>query len=269
MTVYKIKELLRNNFLLSKLMKLNHRLRNERFLNRTISITHFNYNVKFSVPNKNVFSRVVNLKGEKYLIKLFLDNINPGDTIWDIGAYIGSYTIYSAIKSAPQGKVYSFEPEKKARNILTKNCMLNNLNNIQVVDYALGANNRESYLYASKDNSHGIHSIYYNESLKKHGVGIRIYSGDYLIQKLGFRIPKIIKIDVEGAELEVLEGMKDLLSNKDCRNVFIEIHPKILSSININMNNIMYLMKGSGFTQVHESSRGNEFHWVFKKEIND
>ena len=63
---------------------------------------------------------------EESLFDFLIKHINKNETLIDIGAFIGYYTLMFSYKTGTKGKVYSFEPEKIAFNYLEKNITLNN-----------------------------------------------------------------------------------------------------------------------------------------------
>ena len=139
--------------------------------------------------------------------------------IFDIGANIGTFTTWMA-KAFPQGKVYSFEPQKIVFDILQKNIELNNCKNI--IPYNFGGSNVNNIFYMNacydlKDNQ-GAFCI--DKSLDEtNGLKIQCRIIDELnIQNVGY-----IKIDVEGHEYEALLGMEKIIS-RDKPTIMIEIH---------------------------------------------
>lgn len=131
---------------------------------------------------------------------------NP--VIWDIGANIG---VYTAVAAEWGGNVYAFEPGDKARKELLDNLQLNSLNdNARVLGYALSNKTGTSRL--SREKRSGTRTV------GEKGNKIQIRTGDSLDEPL----PEIVKIDVEGHELDVLDGMEGVLSQVD--TLYIEVH---------------------------------------------
>lgn len=136
--------------------------------------------------------------------------IKPGQTIIDIGANLGYYSVLFASKTGPTGKVYSVEPIELYRNVLQKN--IGGFKQVTVLPFALGEN--EGTLKMG------------NPSLDKHRHGLmRVLTEDeaaaaqYEVKvknpaELFDSIEKIdyIKCDIEGYEVPVIPAMKDLIA---------------------------------------------------------
>jgi len=137
----------------------------------------------------------------------------------DIGANLGKYTILMGKKLGDKGSVISIEPESHTIKLLKQNIVLNKLKNVVVVGKACSSKTGKSTLYLEGTKySGGLHS------LKKHAhhVGktkIEVETLDSIISKLGFKRADLIKIDVEGSELEVLRGAQKIIT---------DYHPKII-----------------------------------------
>jgi FkbM family methyltransferase len=122
--------------------------------------------------------------------------------VCDIGANIGSHSVYFA--SILKREVFAFEPNKIAKDILEKNVLINELEDkIKIFQFALGAENKRGKLNI---NSGNIGASFINKAP----------FGDILIDKLDSVIAKdirvaLLKIDVEGFELEVLKGAEETI----------------------------------------------------------
>ncbi|MGB4845454.1 MAG: FkbM family methyltransferase [Ferruginibacter sp.] len=143
-------------------------------------------------------------------LKTFLSWLKPDTVYYDIGANIG-YHALAANLVITKGKIYAFEPMPAVREIFEKHISLNsNLiikNNIEVLPFAVSDTQRDvefSNNTVQKDgNTYITESPVFRESENK--ITIPCYSIDGLLAN-GYHKPDVIKIDVEGAELDVLHG---------------------------------------------------------------
>ena len=157
-------------------------------------------------------SRIVSELYEKELEKYF--NIAEGIFV-DVGAHIGKYSIRIARQLGPKGKVIAIEPEPYNFSILEKNVKLNGLKNVYLQNIACSSADGQSFFYIDSKAT-TLHSIYKNKYISgDRKIITKTHSLDSLISKLKFEKVDLIKIDVEGAELSVLKGAKDLLQS--CR----------------------------------------------------
>jgi len=144
----------------------------------------------------------------------------PGTDILDIGANIG----YNTLMCSDYGPVHSFEP--LFHEIVQKNVDQNNLmNTVNVHPYALGDKNETSFIYMVKESNsgnglvnYGGCSLHLSESHESEGVSIEVKRLDDVYQGHA----SFVKMDAEGHEYEILQGMTELL-RKYRPNLLIEI----------------------------------------------
>ena len=179
---------------------------------------------------------------------LFLTNLNlKNKIIFDIGTWIGLHTLFFAKSVQPMGKVFSFEPNPFNYKELLRNIEVNNFNNIQTYQLAVGGSEyKDQLIFDSTHRSTGSLNktiqtdLTLSNTVEK--VEIDIVSLDYIIAKEGLPFPEFIKIDVEGFEFDVLLGMKNILENKK-PELFIEIHGASTAEKESNILSIVKLLK--------------------------
>jgi FkbM family methyltransferase len=148
----------------------------------------------------------------------FATAIAPGDSVYDVGANVGIYTLLACVKTGPTGNVYAFEPVKRNLGYLRRHVVLNQLQNCCIVEAAVSdKEGTQRFSAAGWENSMGRLSD--NGELKVPSVTID--SCAYGEGKL--RPPDVIKIDVEGAEWHVLQGATRALSEHHPR-MFVDVH---------------------------------------------
>lgn len=142
------------------------------------------------------------LKG--YLAKY---RLKAGDTVVDCGAYIGEFTLYAAKAVGPSGKVIAFEPDPTVVRKLEANIALSGLDNVVIV--RKGAWSADGVLKFVGDSVRG-YSFMFGEKAEG-SVDIPVASIDNELGRLGVTKVDFIKIDVEGAELELIKGAERTL----------------------------------------------------------
>ena len=130
---------------------------------------------------------------------------------WDIGANVGLYSVIFA-KANPTWKIYSFEPNTEVHEKFNKNVIFNSCKNIQLVPLALSDSKEKVSLRVNR-NRPGTSSIHSSIGKLVHRKIIECISGDELVLSSKIPAPDLIKIDVEGHELKVLNGLKIIVSN--------------------------------------------------------
>jgi len=155
--------------------------------------------------------------------KVILKFTRPGMVAYDIGANVGIFSFLFASIVGDEGFVYSFEPEENNYSCLEKSLKKHAEKNIILDKRAVGkSEGTENF-----DRRGGAFSgRLVGDALYESTGNIRIVetvSLDYVVKVQGYRIPDILKIDVEGNEGMVMEGMKNILNDHDPM-VICELH---------------------------------------------
>jgi FkbM family methyltransferase len=201
-------------------------------------------------------------EGERQVIELLLHSLKSGDIVYDIGAHIGFYTILLAKAIGERGKVVAFEPEEESYKNLENNLRLNNLKNVLVFKNALGNESKKAKLYLGQ--TIGNFSLVKTYEKEIGSQIVEIVNGDQFVKEKNLPIPKLVKIDVEGFEYSVLQGLRQTLSHSNCEIICCEIHPLLLPP-GINGEKILELLKSFGFKQFNTFKRTNDYHLIAKK----
>lgn len=133
----------------------------------------------------------------------------PGDVVYDVGAWIGAYTLLAAARVGDGGRVVAFEPDPEARAQLERNIALNGFANVTILPYALAA--QEGTLRLT-----GGHSVARLDAHGEHEVQARVLAD--VIAEVG-AAPDVMKVDIEGGELDL-----DVATLRAVRDLFVEVH---------------------------------------------
>jgi len=137
--------------------------------------------------------------------------VNRGDVCYDVGANLGFFSILLSRLAGPAGSVYAFEPVPENACTIERNARLNRLDNIKVVQMALSSvDGKEELLLAHHIGGAVLKSAGTPPDLAGSLV-VETATLDTLVERRRIKPPNILKIDVEGAEMEVLKGMERVL----------------------------------------------------------
>lgn len=135
----------------------------------------------------------------------------PGDIIWDAGAYAGATTCLLASMVGPTGKVYAFEPDDLNYDYLVKNIAHHGITNVIPVRKALSGTTGTTTFFMGGTMASGIRDfVVYSDS--KQYKEVPTISMEDACKELGC-VPKFVKMDIEGAELAFIEGAKEFLKS--------------------------------------------------------
>lgn len=153
-----------------------------------------------------------------------------GNIVFDVGAYVGIYTLRSAKKVGDNGRVYAFEPNPSPFIHLVSNVKINRIRNVSCFFTALGDRIGKTCFYTFDEKNINLESSsLFKSHLKKWNKGftkteVNMTTLDNVVKQLGLSRIDIAKIDVEGAEEIVLRGAKNTLSDGIIDKLIVEAH---------------------------------------------
>jgi FkbM family methyltransferase len=140
--------------------------------------------------------------------------VRRGDTILDLGAGIGYFTLIGAALVGPQGRVIAVDPVAGNVAAIEANAAANELTNVEVLRAAVGASAGEAEVAVTADAMWAVMSAVGDHPMRMAGEQVEVVSLDELIGAGRIPAPEVIKLDVEGSELAALDGMRGLLSER-------------------------------------------------------
>lgn len=183
---------------------------------------------KFNADLADWLGQYVYLNGvyEPPTAQLFVELIQPGNTVLDVGANVGFFSLLSAAMVGAEGRVFAFEPVPAVKHSLVSNIAINNYYNITVVPKAASDCAAMLTIYEGPEGHKGVSSLRPIESASQ-SLTIAAVAIDDMAQEIG--TVDFIKIDVEGAELLALKGMQGIV-NRDRPLLIIEFTDAYLKS---------------------------------------
>ena len=172
---------------------------------------------QFSITGMNFSNIDIESNGEKEVIKYVASHIgkdvNP--VIFDVGANVGDYSkeVFSVL--GENTRLHCFEPSKKAFILLGEN--LKNYQNVKLYNIGFGEENKTAVLFSNEKGS--VLGSLYSRKLKHHGIGMD-QQEDIIVRRLDDFFKEnnvnhihLLKIDVEGNEMNVLRGAENIITS--------------------------------------------------------
>jgi methyltransferase, FkbM family len=181
-------------------------------------------------------------------MEYFAERVKDGDFFVDVGANVGHYAVPVASMVGDTGQIIAFEPEIEARTLLERNIALNKLAaRIRVEPFAVCDSQGTRAFYSRHDDS--------MSSLHREGFGtnsgmadisetlVKTVSLDDYLASHGLRDPDWLKIDAEGAEIQVLRGARRALQGRT--NIVCELHPYAWEAFDSTFDELVSLVQGA------------------------
>jgi FkbM family methyltransferase len=151
-------------------------------------------------------------------VSAFARAVNQGAVVYDVGANVGIYSLVASSRVGGSGRIYAFEPLDRNLRYLHRHIMLNDIQNCTVVEKAV-CNEEGTLPFAEAAWEPSMTRLSSDGEILVHSTTL----DSCIYGELRFRAPDIIKIDVEGAELEVLKGATRTII-EFYPTIFLEIH---------------------------------------------
>jgi FkbM family methyltransferase len=215
----------------------------------------------FRCANRTEYYRTVDFGGEADALGAFLFLLRPDDSVWDIGASVGLFTVHAA---ATVQQVVAFEPDPATFQRLRQHVELNGLaDRVECRMEALG--DRTGHVDLCTDGLAGNAPALADLGRHAGVVATSMTTIDCLVGS-NTDAPTVLKIDAEGAELLVLRGASQLLaSNRAPRLIFLEVHPKFLPAFGATAEAVDRLMSQHDYDVAVRRLRGDQVHLLLTR----
>ena len=213
-------------------------------------ISHCRFGIKVIIDNPlDLIQRQLYFQGyfEYKETKLFEKHIRPGMTYLDVGANIGWHTLVAARLLGPNGTALAFEPVLKTYSHLEKNIQLNKLNNVKLFNCALSNANGIFPIYPVSLNNDGGNSLFSFQDGLEPIESISAKIGSEILMSAGIKKIDFCKIDVEGAEINVLEGLDSFFKEKRIQTLMIELNEEALYRAGSSGGELVSKLRGYGY----------------------
>lgn len=235
--------------------------------------------IKFFIPNTVTEWRVDTLLSKEPETIKWIDEFDGEKKIfWDIGANVGIYSIYAAVKHQ-NIEVVSFEPSFSNLRTLSRNISINNLED-QITIFPLPLSNSDNKFQMMEEsefiegwsmNSFGTGLDFEGKDFKSknkykiYGCSINKILNDRILKK-----PNFLKIDVDGIEHLILEGAHDYLADKELKSILVEINENFKDQFEgvlniLKKSNFKFIEKKQGKELARSKEFNKTFNYFFKK----
>lgn len=176
--------------------------------------------------------------------------LDAGDCFFDVGANVGWVTQHGSWLVGKQGSVHSFEPSPRTIGYLHRRLVCMGLSNVVVNQFALGAAFGTATLYECAENYGGSSSLRPGAAPGQHilvetRVPVKVLD-DY-VERNAITKVDLIKIDVQGSEIDVLRGATHLLTAPNRPVLFVEVEQVANTAFGHSVNDLLKLLMDFGY----------------------
>lgn len=181
--------------------------------------------------------------------------IKEDDICFDVGGNVGYFSMLMADK-ARKGAVHVFEPIKLNASLLDASVALNQFTNVTVNQCAVGARTGTVNFAQSADSAYSSMEDTHCKPLDRN-VTVPLTTLDAYMSEHGVPRIDVMKVDVEGAEFEVIKGAAGVFESPDRpRVVMLELYGKWLERFNATVHDVLTAMRGYGYQPFYTTSQG-------------
>jgi FkbM family methyltransferase len=179
--------------------------------------------------------------------KACIEACRGADCVLDVGGHIGLVTLPMSSVVSSSGRVFTFEPATANLRCLRRHITDNGIENVEVVDALVGSADRDNVSFFEEAGASGMN-------------GLAVKHSDHQFNRTSHRqvsidsfcamralAPQVIKIDVEGAETQVLQGAVEIMRRSRPR-IFLSIHPAHLKLLDSSVEALLDVIESNGYT---------------------
>jgi len=207
---------------------------------------------------------LVGTVAEDEQLAAFLELIQSDDVIYEVGAHIGSWTIFMADR-ARSGQVHAFEPDEHNHAACSGNAKLNGFNHVTVHKMAVSDANGTAEFGVFDRPGDGRHSLIIDEQRHAKVVEVSTVQLDSVPEDLSIARPTVLKIDCEGAEVQVLAGGSQTLAGPDLRLIYLELHPDPIRRAGHDPDAVLETIRRHGFVEARSWTQSNVSFHIFQR----
>lgn len=175
------------------------------------------------------------------------DSLSPGDVFYDIGANIGFFSLVAARAVGSSGHVYAFEPVPQNVDAIHESARLNNLEWVDVFAEAVGARTGRDEIWLTRHIGGAALASADAPPDVQGRMEVDVVTLDLAISSRGLRPPTLVKVDVEGAEIDVLAGMAETMTRVRPA-VLYEIDDATSEGLERKAQGVAEVLTGYGYT---------------------
>jgi len=208
----------------------------------------------FDMSNPTEVAMYFNYLPPVQLSRTMKSILRPGDVFVDCGANVGYFTFLAATLVGSSGHVLAIEPVPYCVDRMRASVEVGGYDNVSLIDGAVGEQEAEMPFHVTTNPAYSTFADVSQLTFASldSTIQVRVHKIDTLLEncvKTSSKPVRLVKIDVEGAELHALRGMSRILENKRADYVYVELHPSRLALQNIQVRDVLQALEEHGYSE--------------------
>lgn len=189
---------------------------------------------------------------EPEVLAFLRDHLLPGQTAVDVGANVGYISLYLAKRVGSGGRVIAFEPNPYAFSLLERNKRINGFDHLHIHQAGLGPSDMDTAFHCGLPGMEVYSSLadigHPDADMKRFEIiDVHLFRADDWMKAAGIHHIHVLKLDVEGAELGVLQGFSSMLAERRVDWILIELSHELSGQFHYRASDILRLLRGYGY----------------------
>lgn len=208
---------------------------------------------RFLVDPATIFALQLARDGvyESPLVRVLEERLSAGGTFVDLGANEGYFAVLGGRRVGPTGRVVAVEPQARLMPVIRANLELNGVTWARVVEAAVAERPGTRQLFLAGSTNTGASGFFRSTRYHLPTVEVRTLTLGALLEESGVEEVDLLKVDVEGAELSVLEGGREVLASGRIRALTLDVHAATLTGGGLDPDAPRRLLREAGFRAEH------------------
>jgi FkbM family methyltransferase len=218
-------------------------------LKRQVIITEYG---KFFIDPVSNFGHSLRRDGvyEEDLSQYFQQILETGDTVVDVGANEGYYSILASKIVGTTGKILAIEPQSRLQNILFRNIELNEAYNVVVHQTTISDSLGSVKLNLTPDTNTGSSGILQSTKYRNPTETVPTKRLSDIVKLFNLNTINLLKMDIEGLEYQAVLGDRELFKSNIIKNFALELHPTVIKNDGKDSNKVINFLSECGFVPI-------------------
>lgn len=224
-------------------------LRNAVLFNRPLTVTLDGVEIVLAPRGATAGDIWAGLRCERHEVSFILGVLEPGMIFFDVGANAGLFSLSAASKTGARN-VFAFEPCSSTCKLLRQNLLLNKITDVNVAQEALGESAGAGVLQINGRGRDGLNTLgrpIHPASIVVGKEEVRITSVDLFLKEHNVPRVDVMKVDIEGAELMLFRGARNLLERADAPVILYEGMGFLTRGFGYHPVEILWLLESCGY----------------------